>query len=72
MLLRRIYVGRKCPHIYTLSISTGKNQSTKVRDALYIPTYEYNYKLSQNVTQYYKNITSLIGAIARIQKDIQV
>jgi len=44
-LLRCIYVGRKYPHIYTLGISTGKNQSTKVRDALYIPTYEYNYKV---------------------------
>ena len=28
-----------------ISINTGKNQSTKVRDALYIPTYEYNYKI---------------------------
>jgi len=28
-----------------LSISTGKNQSTEVRGALYIPTYEYNYKV---------------------------
>jgi len=45
MLLRRIYAGRKYPHIYTLSISTGKNQSTKLRDVLYIPTYEYNYKV---------------------------
>jgi len=31
-------------HIYA-KISTGKNQSTKVCDALYIPTYEYNYKV---------------------------
>jgi len=45
MLLRRIYVGRKYPHIYTLSISTDKNQSTKAHSALYIPTYEYNYKV---------------------------
>jgi len=45
MLLRRIYAGQKYPHIYKLSISTGKNQSTKVRGALYIPTYEYNYKV---------------------------
>jgi len=44
-LLRRIYVGRKYPHIYALSISTGKNQSTKVRGVLCIPTYEYNYKV---------------------------
>jgi len=28
-----------------LSISTDKNQSTKVYDALYIPIYEYNYKV---------------------------
>jgi len=30
----------------------------EVRSAVYIPTYEYNYKVSQDVTQYYKNITS--------------
>jgi len=41
-LLRYIYAGQKYPHIYTLSISTGKNQSMKVRGALYIPTYEFN------------------------------
>ena len=29
-------------HIYILSINIGKNQSTKVRGALYIPSYEYN------------------------------
>ena len=45
MLLRCIYVSQKYPHIYTLSISTGKNQSLKIRGALYIPTYEYNYKV---------------------------
>ena len=28
-----------------LSISTGKNQSLKIRGALQIPTYEYNYKV---------------------------
>jgi len=44
-LLRRIYVGQKYPHIYTLSINTGKNQSTEARGALYILTYEYNYKV---------------------------
>ena len=44
-LLRCIYVGQKYPHIYMLSISTGKNQSMKIRGALYIPTYEYNYKV---------------------------
>ena len=27
-----------------LSISTVKNQSSKIRDALYIPTCKYNYK----------------------------
>jgi len=31
--------------VYTLSISTGKNQSTEARGASYIPTYEYNYKV---------------------------
>ena len=44
-LLRCIYVGRKYPHIYTLGISTGKNQSTKVYGSLYIPIYEYNCKV---------------------------
>jgi len=45
----------------------------QVRGALYIPTYEYNYtKLSQDVTKYYKNITSPIGANTRIQRDIQI
>ena len=28
-----------------LSISTCKNQSSEIRGALYIPTYEYNYKV---------------------------
>ena len=45
-LLRRIYVGQKYPHIYTLSINTGKNQSMKVYGVLYIPTYKYNYKVT--------------------------
>ena len=27
--LRRIYAGQKYPHVYTLSISTGKNQRRK-------------------------------------------
>ena len=40
-----IYMKRKYPQIYTLSISTCKNQSTKVRGAFYIPTKEYNYKV---------------------------
>ena len=35
----------KYPHMYTLYISTSKNQSTKVRDVLYIQIYEYNYKI---------------------------
>ena len=45
MSLRRIYTGQKYPHIYTLSIITCKNQSMKVHDALYIPIYEYDYKV---------------------------
>ena len=40
-----IHVSQKYPDIYMLSISTGKNQSMKVCNALYIPTYEYNYKV---------------------------
>ena len=44
-VIATIYVGRKYPHVYRLSISTGKNQSTKASGALYIPTYEYNYKV---------------------------
>jgi len=42
-----IYIRRSkiSSHIHTLSISTCKNQSTKVRGALYIPIYEYNYKV---------------------------
>jgi len=43
--LRRIYAGQKYPYVYTLSISTGKNQSTEARGALYIPAHEYNYKV---------------------------
>jgi len=43
-----------------------------IRGVLYILTYKYNYKLLPDVTQYYKNITSSIGANARIQRDIQV
>ena len=35
--------------IYTLSISTCKNQSTEARGALYIPTHVYNYKV---ITRY--------------------
>ena len=39
------YAGRKYSHIYTLSFSTSKNQSMKVCGALYILTYECNYKV---------------------------
>ena len=70
MLLQRIYTGQKYPHVYTLSINTDKNQSTELYGALYIPTYEYYYKVLPGVTQYYKNITSPISTIARIQGDI--
>ena len=42
----------------------------KVRNALYIPTYEYNYKVITEYDKYYKNITSSIGANVRIKKDI--
>ena len=72
MLLRRIHVGRRYPLIYTLSIITVKNQSTEACGALYILNYETITKLSQDVTQYYKNTTSPICANARIQSDIQV
>jgi len=44
-LLQLIYVCQKYPYVYTLSNSTSKNQSTKIRGALYISTYEYNYKV---------------------------
>jgi len=71
-LLRHIYAGRKYSHVYTLSISTGKNQSTEARNALYIPMYEYNYKVITRCDKYYKNIISPIGANARIQRGIQV
>jgi len=40
-----MYASQKYPHVYTLSISIGKNQSTEISGALYIPTYEYNYKV---------------------------
>ena len=45
-----------------LSISVGKNQSRK-RGALYILTYEYNYKVI---------IKCDTGANAKIQRDIQL
>ena len=56
--LRRIYLGQKYPPVYTLSISTGKNQSTEACGALYIPTYEYIYKVITSGDKYYNNITS--------------
>jgi len=71
-LLRCIYAGQKYSQMYTLSISTGKNHSTKVHDALYIPTYEYTYKVVISVTQYCKNITSTIGANTKLQREIQL
>ena len=67
-LLRRINAGQKYPYVYALSISTSKNQSSKIHGALYIPTYEYNYKVITRCDKYYKNITSPIGANARIQR----
>ena len=45
MLLRHIYASRKYPQIYVLSISTGKNQSTKVRSIYTFQHKEYNYKV---------------------------
>ena len=57
-LLQRIYAGQKYPHVYTLSISTGKNQSAEASGALYIPTHEYSYKVFTGSDKYYKNITS--------------
>ena len=48
------------------------NQNTEARGALYIPTYEYNYKVITGGDKYYKNITSLISANARIQRDAHV
>ena len=43
--LQRIYASQKYLHVYTLSISTDKNQSTEASGALYIPTHEYIYKV---------------------------
>ena len=62
-LLRRVYAGRKYPHVYTLSISTGKNQSTKARGTLYIPTYEYNYKVITRCDTILHEFTSPIGEL---------
>ena len=43
--LQRIYVSPKYLPVYTLSISTDKNQSTEANGALYIPTNGYIYKV---------------------------
>jgi len=51
-----------------LSVNIDKNQSTKVCGALYIPTYENKFKIITDMIQYYKNITSMIGANVRIQR----
>jgi len=67
-LLRRKYAGQKYSHVYKLRISTGKNQSTKICDALYILTYEYNYKVIIKCEKYYKNITSPISANAKYKE----
>ena len=40
-----VYTLSEYHHVYILSISTNKNQSTKARGTFYIPTYEYNYKV---------------------------
>ena len=80
-LLRRIYAGQKYPHVYTLSISTGKNQSTKhvvhytfqhMSTITKLSPFFGHIKGSRGVTQYYKNITLPIGANMRTQRDIQV
>ena len=54
--LRRIYVGRKYPHVYTLSISTGKNQRRKYV-VIYIPTEKYKYMV---ITEKRYNITGIL------------
>ena len=35
--------------VYTLSISTDKNQSTEANGTLYVPTYIYNYRIITRV-----------------------
>jgi len=68
ILLLRIYAGQKYPHIYTLSI-----RQESVYESTWCIIYSniwYNYKVITDVTQYYKNITSQIGANAKIQRDI--
>jgi len=65
-LLRRIYASWKCPHVYMLS-----SVQAKIRVPKYVAHYTFQHKsiitkLSQDVTQYYNNIISPIGANARI------
>ena len=65
-LLQRIYVGQKYPHIYML-----RSVHAKIRVRKYVVHYAFEHmstitKLSQDVTQYYMNITSSIGTNARI------
>ena len=55
-----------------LSISTGKNQSTKVRGALCIQIYEYNYKVITGCDTILQEYISPIGVNVRIQRDIQI
>ena len=43
-----MYIHRS--EVPSLSVSTGKNQSPKVRGALYIPTYKNNYKVQKMLT----------------------
>ena len=55
-----------------LSISTRKNQSTKVRGALHIPTHEYNYKVITECDTILQEYYTPVGVNARIQRDIQL
>jgi len=56
--LRRIYAGQRYPHVYTLSFSTGKNQSAEAQWSYTFQQKSISTKLSQRVIQYYRNITS--------------
>jgi len=44
----------------------------KVRDALYIPTYKYNYKVIIGCDTILQEYYITDGANARVQRDIQV
>jgi len=44
----------------------------KVHDALYIPTYEYNYKVITGCDKIFQEYYTPIGANATIQRDIQL